>query len=85
MNVDLTPEQQNFAQQATQSGRFRRAEDAAQGAFSLWVERERAQANKPAHNREAAQAAATRILALRKGNVLPEGVTIRRLIDAGRD
>ena len=84
MNVDLTPEQQAFVQQAIQSGRIGRAEEAAQEAFNLWVERERAKA-MPALNRAAAQAAAARILALRDGNILPEGVTIRSLIDAGRD
>lgn len=85
MNVDLTPEQQSFVQRAIQSGRIRRAEEAAQEAFNLWVERERAKTDKPAHSREVAQAAAARILSLREGNVLPEGLTIRSLIDAGRD
>ena len=41
MNVDFTPEQQPFVQQAIESGRLRRPEDAAQEAFSLWAERER--------------------------------------------
>lgn len=41
MNVDFTPEQQPLVQQAIESGRFTRPEDAAQEAFSLWAERER--------------------------------------------
>ena len=78
-------EQQTFVQQAIQSGRIRRAEDAAQEAFNLWAERERAKTGKPARSREIARSAAALILALREGNVLPEGMTIRSLIDAGRD
>lgn len=84
MNVELTPEQKAIVQQAIQSGRITREEDAVHEAFSLWVERERAETSKP-HSRESARSAAARILALREGNILPEGVTIRSLIDAGRD
>jgi hypothetical protein len=83
MNVDFTPEQRPFVQQAIQSGRINRPEDAALEAFALWVERERTKAQ----NRDTtkAQAAADRIRELRKGNKLPEGVTIRDMIEAGRD
>ncbi|MGO9006054.1 MAG: type II toxin-antitoxin system ParD family antitoxin [Beijerinckiaceae bacterium] len=41
MQIDLTPEQQDFVRQAVESGRFERAEDAVQAALTLWVERER--------------------------------------------
>jgi Arc/MetJ-type ribon-helix-helix transcriptional regulator len=41
MQVDLTPEQQDFVRRAVDSGRFERAEDAVQAAIALWVERER--------------------------------------------
>ena len=41
MQIDLTPEQQDFVRQAVESGRFERAEDAVQAAMTLWVERER--------------------------------------------
>jgi putative addiction module CopG family antidote len=41
MQIDLTPEQQDFVRQAVASGRFERAEDAVQAAMTLWVERER--------------------------------------------
>jgi len=41
MQIDLTPEQQDFVRQAVESGRFERAEDAVQAAIALWVERER--------------------------------------------
>jgi putative addiction module CopG family antidote len=44
MQVDLTPEQQDFVRQAVESGRFERAEDAVQAAIALWVERERRRA-----------------------------------------
>ena len=41
MQIDLTPEQQDFIRQAVASGRFERPEDAVQAAMTLWVERER--------------------------------------------
>jgi putative addiction module CopG family antidote len=44
MQIDLTPEQQEFVRQAIESGRFERAEDAVQAAMTLWVDRERRRA-----------------------------------------
>jgi putative addiction module CopG family antidote len=44
MQIDLTPEQQDFVRKAVESGRFKRAEDAVQAALTLWVERERRRA-----------------------------------------
>ena len=44
MQIDLTPEQQDFVRQAVESRRFARAEDAVQAALALWVERERRRA-----------------------------------------
>ena len=44
MQVDLTPEQQDFVRRAVESGRFERAEDAVQAAIALWIERERRRA-----------------------------------------
>jgi Arc/MetJ-type ribon-helix-helix transcriptional regulator len=41
MQIDLTPEQQDFVRRAVASGRFERPEDAVQAAMMLWVERER--------------------------------------------
>ena len=41
MQIDLTPEQQDFVRRAVDSGRFESAEDAVQAAIALWVERER--------------------------------------------
>ena len=41
MQIDLTPEQQDFVRQAVASGRFERPEDAVQAAMALWIERER--------------------------------------------
>ena len=41
MQIDLTPEQQDFVRQAVESGRFERPEDAVQAAMTLWVDRER--------------------------------------------
>ncbi len=44
MQIDLTPEQQDFVRKAVESGRFERAEDAVHAALTLWVERERRRA-----------------------------------------
>jgi putative addiction module CopG family antidote len=44
MQIDLTPEQEDFVRQAIESGRFERAEDAVQAAMTLWVDRERRRA-----------------------------------------
>jgi putative addiction module CopG family antidote len=44
MQVDLTPEQQDFVRRAVASGRFERAEDAVRAAIALLVERERRRA-----------------------------------------
>jgi Arc/MetJ-type ribon-helix-helix transcriptional regulator len=41
MQIDLTPEQQDFVRQAIANGRFERPEDAVQAAMTLWIERER--------------------------------------------
>jgi Arc/MetJ-type ribon-helix-helix transcriptional regulator len=41
MQIDLTPEQQDFVRQAVASGRFERPEDAIQAAIALWIDRER--------------------------------------------
>ena len=41
MQIDLTPEQQDFVRQAVASGRFERPEDAVRAAIALWVARER--------------------------------------------
>jgi Arc/MetJ-type ribon-helix-helix transcriptional regulator len=41
VQIDLTPEQQDFVRQAIESGRIARAEDAVHAAMTLWVDRER--------------------------------------------
>lgn len=41
MQIDLTPEQQDFVRHAVASGRFERPEDAVRAAMELWIERER--------------------------------------------
>lgn len=84
MNVDFTPDQQPLVQQAIESGRIHRPEDAAQEAFSLWADQERRLAENRAVNHTKAREAVARLLELRKGNLLPEGVTIRDLIHEGR-
>ncbi len=44
MEVHLTPGQEAFVQQAIESGRLHRPEDAVEEALRLWEERERARA-----------------------------------------
>ncbi len=42
MQVELTPEQESFVQQAVETGRIQGPEDAVREALSLWADRERA-------------------------------------------
>jgi Arc/MetJ-type ribon-helix-helix transcriptional regulator len=44
MEVQLTADEKAFVQQAIETGRIDRAEDAVQQALSLWEERERTRA-----------------------------------------
>jgi putative addiction module CopG family antidote len=44
MEVDLTPDQSAFVQQAIEAGRLHRPEEAVREALSLWEERERRRA-----------------------------------------
>ena len=44
MEVHLTPDQKAFAQQAIESGRLHREEEAVQEALALWEARERSRA-----------------------------------------
>ncbi len=44
MEVQLTPDQKAFVQQAIETGRLLREEDAIKEALSLWEERERTRA-----------------------------------------
>ncbi len=41
MNVELTPDQRAFVQEAIKSGRFAREEEAIEEALALWERRER--------------------------------------------
>ena len=41
MNVEVTPDQRAFVQNAIEGGRFTREEEAVQEAMALWEERER--------------------------------------------
>ena len=41
MNIDLTPDQRAFVQQAIESGRFSREEEAVREAMARWEKRER--------------------------------------------
>jgi Arc/MetJ-type ribon-helix-helix transcriptional regulator len=41
MQIELTPEQNDFIRRAVDDGRLKSAEDAGRQAFELWIERER--------------------------------------------
>ena len=41
MQIELTPEQNDFIRRAVDDGRLKSAEEAVQQAFELWIERER--------------------------------------------
>jgi hypothetical protein len=55
-----------------------------QEALSLWEERQAKELRQAAKPNRTPQQAAARIRELRKGNRLPEGETIRDLINYGR-
>jgi predicted transcriptional regulator len=79
MEIRLLPDQEtHLATVAADTGRSK--DELVQEAVALWEERQRANA-KPNHN--PAQAAA-RLRELRKGNFLPEGETLKDLINYGR-
>lgn len=44
MQINLTPEQEEFVRRAVSTGRLHRAEDVVTEALSLWQERERGRA-----------------------------------------
>jgi Arc/MetJ-type ribon-helix-helix transcriptional regulator len=61
MNVDFTPDVERLIQQAIESGRLERPEDAVHEALSLWADRERqsrAVSHIPSHLSAADQAQA---------------------------
>lgn len=79
MNIRLPPDQEaRLAALAASAGRS--PSEVVQEALTLW-ETQRAQRHGAKHT--PAEAAA-RIRELRQGNLLPEGETIRDLIDHGR-
>jgi len=79
MTIRLSPDQEaRLAALAASAGRS--PDDIVQEALALWQAREM-QHRKSKHS--PAQAAA-RIRELRKGNILPEGETIKDLVSYGR-
>ena len=77
MTIHLKPEQERILHDALSQGRFRSLEEALDQAIRSIADVED---SPPLTSR----AAAEHIRELRKGNVLPAGVTIRDLIDEGR-
>ncbi len=80
MEIRLSPDQEaHLAALAASTGRS--ADELVQEALALWERRAERQAPRQKHT--PAEAAA-RIRELRKGVVLPEGETIKDLINHGR-
>ena len=77
MTIHLKPEQERILHDALSQGRFRSLEEALDQAI-------RSIADVPDSPPLTPAEAAEHIRELRKGNVLPAGVTIRDLIDEGR-
>jgi putative addiction module CopG family antidote len=75
MEVDLTPDQSAFVQQAIEAGRLHRPEEAVREALSLWEERERRRAEILA-----AVGRAKASLAAGRGRIISED-SMRQLAD----
>jgi hypothetical protein len=81
MEIRFRPDQEAYLA-ALAAGSGRSTDEVVQEALALWVAHHaQRKAAEPEHT--PAQAAA-RILELRKGNILPEGETIKDLINYGR-
>jgi Arc/MetJ-type ribon-helix-helix transcriptional regulator len=74
----LKPVHEQLVQEALSSGRYSSVDEFLDEALSAWKK----QVNH--YSLEKARAAAESIRELRKGNILPEGVTIKDLINEGR-
>jgi len=80
MTIELTPKQERILRDALRQGRFRSVDEALDEALRSLATLTSATAIPALTPAEAA----ARIRELRKGNVLPEGMTIWRMIDEGR-
>ena len=82
MEIRLSPNQEaHLAALAASAGRS--ADELVQEALAEWEQRQ-AERHAPARPPHTPAEAAARILELRKGNILPKGVTIKELINHGR-
>jgi Arc/MetJ-type ribon-helix-helix transcriptional regulator len=82
MTIELNPRQERMLHEAMQQRRFRSVDEALDEALRSIAPSAGDTGLQPAR-RTPAEAVA-RIRELRQGNILPEGVTIRSLIDDGR-
>jgi len=81
MTIELNPRQERILHDALQQGRFQSVDEALDEALRSLSTPADTTAT-PA--RLTPVEAAARIRELRKGNLLPEGMTIRAMIDEGR-
>jgi Arc/MetJ-type ribon-helix-helix transcriptional regulator len=82
MTVELTPQQERILRDAIEQGRFRSVDEALDEALRSLSTSVDASVAERCLSRSAA---AERIRELRKGNILPDGMTIRAMIDVGRE
>jgi Arc/MetJ-type ribon-helix-helix transcriptional regulator len=81
MTIGLTPWQERILRDALEQGRFRSIDEALDEALRSLSTPTAAGA---ASARLTPTQAAERIRELRKGNILPDGMSIRAMIDEGR-
>ncbi|MFZ3238456.1 MAG: hypothetical protein WA417_10900 [Stellaceae bacterium] len=81
MEIHLSPDQEaHLAVLAASTGR--RTDELVQEALAEWEQRQAER--QPERPRHTPAEAAARVLELRKGNILPQGETIKNLINYGR-
>lgn len=81
MEIHLSPDQEaHLAVLAASTGR--RTGELVQEALAEWEQRQAER--QPERPRHTPAEAAARVLELRKGNILPQGETIKNLINYGR-
>jgi Arc/MetJ-type ribon-helix-helix transcriptional regulator len=83
MTIELNPQQERMLRQAMRRRPFRSVDEALDAALSL-INAPAVDPASPVPSPQARMDAVARIRDLRKGNRLPDGMTIRAMIDEGR-
>lgn len=83
MTIELKPEQERILHALLQQGRFRSVDEAVETALHLLVIDKEAELRADPRRRTPIEAA-EHMRKLRRGNKLPQGMTIRDMIHEGR-